>query len=48
MENKITDKDWFTEEGELVIMNGIALRDISKYENLVSYGTILAYGKQNK
>jgi hypothetical protein len=32
------DFDYFTEEGELVIKNRIALRDINKDEVLVSYG----------
>lgn len=33
--------DWFTQEGELVIKDGKALRDIKLGELLVSYGRIL-------
>jgi len=32
--------DWFTKDGEPVILNGVALRDIDKGEELVSYGKI--------
>lgn len=37
----IREYDWMTEEGEIVIRDGIALRDIDENENLISYGRIL-------
>ena len=42
MKHKIDlkDYDFFTEEGELVIVDGIALRDIAKDEKLFSYGKV--------
>jgi hypothetical protein len=37
---KFKEYDWFTKDGELVILNRKALRDIAEGEELISYGKL--------
>ena len=41
MKLKMNKEDWLTKDGEIVIKDGIALRDIKENEELVSYGKVM-------